>query len=514
MDSSYRFDSINRALPFLCSEVMEQGELRSSRNGDTMEMTHVGVTLVDPRSRYITHPDRKASLPAQIAETMWVLAGRNDIGWLKNYLPRAADFSDDGHTWRAAYGRRLRNWETEDGAVDQLDYVINLLRKDPDTRQAVMTIYDPQIDSEPGLDTPCNGPLQFLCRDGVLSLHVFVRSNDLMWGWSGINAFEWSSLLEIVAGLLGLQTGSLHFSITSLHIYEAHWARARKIAAAPVPPVLVPAPRFRLAPGQDLGSFDALASLWFLTEEKLRHGHDASDEIDAFPEPMLQSWLRVIAWYWSGDRGHLEPLSGTDIHAAALAGVGPKLPAPVEKSTPINGTADFLNYVNNLHESKHRAYGDSWKRRGEMLGIMANVARKIDRLGQTTDDETAADTAIDLMVYLAKTRWWLSDTIGAQWPCGGPFNVGEGDEVARVAALLWERQEAMAPADEAAIEALEADLTLQFEHLEQLVVDGDPERVFWVQSMLNGAVRLAYTRWAREQWFKGNATRAWAGYGA
>ena len=58
---------------------------------------------------------------------------------------------------------------------------------------------------------------------------------------------------------------------------------------------------------------------------------------------------------------------------------------------------------------KHAAYGDSWKRRGETLGILANVARKVDRLGKTDEHETALDTAVDLLVYLVKYEAWLRD---------------------------------------------------------------------------------------------------------
>src|SRR5690606_41407307 len=92
------------------------------------ELTHVGITLTNPRERYITLPGRRASLPSQIAETMWVLAGRDDIGWLGRYLPRDADVSDDGVTCRGAPGPRIR----QAGAhVDQRAHVVRLLVGDP-----------------------------------------------------------------------------------------------------------------------------------------------------------------------------------------------------------------------------------------------------------------------------------------------------------------------------------------------------------------------------------------------
>jgi hypothetical protein len=58
---------------------------------------------------------------------------------------------------------------------------------------------------------------------------------------------------------------------------------------------------------------------------------------------------------------------------------------------------------------------DAWKKRGEVISILANIARKVDRLtyvldgGPTTADESLRDTAIDLMVYGLKYQTYLAD---------------------------------------------------------------------------------------------------------
>src|SRR5699024_1776026 len=101
---------------------------------------------------------------------------RDDIKSLERYLPRARDFSDDGETWRGAYGPRIRN---------QIPYVARVLTEQPDSRQAVISIYNPAVDSTsvPVLDRPCNLALQFLLRGGELHCNVFLRSNDAIWGY-------------------------------------------------------------------------------------------------------------------------------------------------------------------------------------------------------------------------------------------------------------------------------------------------------------------------------------------
>lgn len=72
--------------------------------------------------------------------------------------------------------------------------------------------------------------------------------------------------------------------------------------------------------------------------------------------------------------------------------------------------------IDRLHRQKNTAYGGAWKRRGERVSILPNIARKIDRLAhfqQTSaemDGETALDTAIDLFVYVLKYELFLAES--------------------------------------------------------------------------------------------------------
>jgi thymidylate synthase len=454
------FHNVDEALPEMAAAVLAGYEVGSRLGERTLELLHQQIILNRPWMREVLAPHRHVNIAAQIAETMWVLAGRDDVEFLTPYLPRAADFSDDGKVWRGAYGPRLRRWLTKDGTgyVDQVQHVVDLLKNDRSSRRAVISIYDPLRDTPSGKDIPCNDFLSFISRNGRLDLSVFVRSNDLIWGWSGINAFEWSALQEIVAGLLGLNVGNLVFNTTSLHIYDRHWDKAKKIDAAGryVPTGLDPSPRFDASAVFDqadeivhpVNALDELISRWFDIEARLRRRGFLPGEgeqwIQDFPEPMMRSWLRVIAWYWSGDNEWLVPLNGTRLYRATeeipqsirdqvydrapkphehefigrpqacvcgeLAPVELTITADVSKFGPLAHKRDFVLFVDELHREKSAAYGDSWKKRGELFSIIPNIARKVDRLasGGTTADETSADTAIDLLVYLIKYRLWLA----------------------------------------------------------------------------------------------------------
>jgi hypothetical protein len=68
-----------------------------------------------------------------------------------------------------------------------------------------------------------------------------------------------------------------------------------------------------------------------------------------------------------------------------------------------------------LHAHKNKGYGDAWRRRGELLSIFTNLARKYDRLVVALDEDTRSaderlpDTVGDLCVYAGKYLTWLAE---------------------------------------------------------------------------------------------------------
>ena len=185
----------------------------------------VTITVQNPRDRWLSVEGRNSSAIAAIGETFWVLAGRNDVEFLSRVLPRAINFSDNGTTWRAAYGPRLY-------AYGQIDSVIRRLKENPNSRQAYLTIYDPALDSDSGLiwsnesgepktkDMVCNLALLFSIVGGRLNLTVINRSQDVLWGMSSINFIEFSILQEIVAGALNVEVGLYRLFSNNLHYYN------------------------------------------------------------------------------------------------------------------------------------------------------------------------------------------------------------------------------------------------------------------------------------------------------
>lgn len=294
------FRNVNAAFVGMLERVLTAGVKAESRVGPTIELVSQTIVIEHPLERFVFARGRNNNPFAAIAESLWVLAGRSDLAYLTPYLKRAPDFSDDGgKTWRAGYGPRLRTWH----GTDQLAAIRNLLHESPSSRRAVASLFDPSEDFRESNDIPCNNWLHFLARDGRLDLNVAARSTDIWWGFSGINAFEWSVALEMMARWLDLEPGVLTFFTSSLHLYERHYEQARMVLSscsdADSPYVGQSGRRY------DTAWDDASAALdrWMEIEDSLRTGTDLDALAVPFDDPLLTEYLHAIDVFWSFKRG-------------------------------------------------------------------------------------------------------------------------------------------------------------------------------------------------------------------
>jgi thymidylate synthase len=274
------------------SNIRVRGSLTREICARLVEIEHI-------RERYVVVPGRNNNVFASIAESIWVIAGRNDLGYISAYLSRASEYSDDGRTWRAGYGPRLRNWN----GVDQLAEIVSLLRADPSSRRAVAAIYDPDRDFTESKDIPCNNWLHFLARDGRVDLHVAARSTDIWWGFSGINAFEWTLLLEMVAYWVGQDPGRLVFFTSSMHLYERHFDKARELlGTAPAPMKYHHEVAPRLAFTTPWEGFPREIAEWIRLEEAMRSGQELRVTNCTLTDPLLTAYAQMIDLFWTFKR--------------------------------------------------------------------------------------------------------------------------------------------------------------------------------------------------------------------
>lgn len=251
-------------------------DIKASRYGEVMAVDGpVIVSYRKPAERVLFNIGRDANVFFHLYEALWMLAGRNDVAPLAYYNSRMTEFSDDGRTLNGAYGYRWRRHkhhdikggdsdtdDTTNIVTDQLDMIVAHLAARPESRRAVLDMWNVEDDLlrvgtskdvccnlnavfkvEMGDCPKCRGtgklhfddayePPELACykckgkphdRPALLSLTVFNRSNDLVWGLAGANAVHFSVLLEYVAASLGLGVGEYHQVTADLHCYTETW---------------------------------------------------------------------------------------------------------------------------------------------------------------------------------------------------------------------------------------------------------------------------------------------------
>lgn len=144
-----------------------------------------------------------------------MLSGSDALDFIGHYIPEYKKLTDDGLTIYGAYGPRMFGKRPN----DQLARVISSLKSKPDSRQAVVQLFDRRDTLKYHSDVPCTCTMQFVIRNRRLHMLTSMRSND---AWLGLphDVFAFTMIQELVARSLGVELGEYRHSVGSLHLYE------------------------------------------------------------------------------------------------------------------------------------------------------------------------------------------------------------------------------------------------------------------------------------------------------
>ena len=196
------------------NKLSTQGKDDSSRDGAVCgEFLNAVTILKDPTQNILKSDIRKLPMRYAVGELLWYLSGNNKLDAIKKYSKAWESLSDDGETVNSAYGYRI----FEKFGFDQWEYVKDKLRQDPNSRQAVIHIKDP--DYHPTKDLPCTVCLQYFIRDNKLHATTYMRSNDIWLGFP-YDVFSFTCLQILMAFKLGYEIGEYTHIAGSLHLYS------------------------------------------------------------------------------------------------------------------------------------------------------------------------------------------------------------------------------------------------------------------------------------------------------
>ena len=102
---------------------------------------------------------------------------------------------------------------------NQLEYVIKKLKKHKETRHAAISIYDCKEHDQYKKDTPCTYAVQFTILNDKLNMSVYMRSNDLWYGFCN-DQYCFSMLQKYVAERLNMEIGWYYHHAHNMHIYN------------------------------------------------------------------------------------------------------------------------------------------------------------------------------------------------------------------------------------------------------------------------------------------------------
>ena len=185
---------------------------------DTKALFNIGFYLSNPMNNKITNKERCWKENYAEAEWQWYLSEDRNVKKLGELYGKVPEIwkrmSDVDGNVNSNYGWQWRR-------NDQIDYVIDLLQRQPDTRQAAISIYDCKEHDTFTFDTPCTYAVQFTIVNNKLNMSVVMRSNDLWFGFCN-DQYQFSKLQWYVWQHLDIdvEMGTYFHFAHNLHLYN------------------------------------------------------------------------------------------------------------------------------------------------------------------------------------------------------------------------------------------------------------------------------------------------------
>ena len=228
-----------------CKEILKNGYSSKGTNVRTRwedgeeanYISIVGVTNkydVGKEFPMITLRNNTNTVKRAIDEILWIWQKKsNNVNDLNSHI--WDQWADENGSIGKAYGYQMArkyNFKTKQGIqnIDQVDYVLNLLKNDPSSRRIMTNIFNFEDLKDMNLE-PCAYGTQWLVKGGKLHLILNQRSQDML-AANGWNTMQYAALLCMFAQCAGLEVGTLTHNIGDCHIYDRHIPLIEKLIDA------------------------------------------------------------------------------------------------------------------------------------------------------------------------------------------------------------------------------------------------------------------------------------------
>mgnify|MGYP003111143292 FL=1 len=208
----HKFRTANDAYEYLHDRIIQDGVDFAG----TKALFNVGVYITDSQDNKIINKERNWKEEYAEAEWQWYLSGDRNIAKLGDLYGKVPEIwkrmADVNGNVNSNYG-----WQWKRN--QQIDYIVGLLKTQPDTRQACISIYDAKEWESYKHDTPCTYAVQFTILHGRLDMCVTMRSNDLWFGFCN-DQYCFSKLQKMVSDELNIEPGVYYHFAHNMHLYN------------------------------------------------------------------------------------------------------------------------------------------------------------------------------------------------------------------------------------------------------------------------------------------------------
>jgi thymidylate synthase len=225
----------------LLQDILDNGTRKDDRTGTGTLSVFGRQYRHDLSQGFPLLTTKKLHLKSIINELIWFLSGDTNTRWLKeNGVSIWDEWATPEGDLGPLYGAQWTAWPTRDGgSINQIDYVVDCLRNNPDSRRILFHGWNVEYLPDEGISPqdnvqagrmalpPCHLLYQFYVAGGRLSAQLYIRSSDTFLGLP-YNTASLAALTMMLAQQCDLEPGEIIITTGDSHLYSNHMEQVRE----------------------------------------------------------------------------------------------------------------------------------------------------------------------------------------------------------------------------------------------------------------------------------------------
>lgn len=220
----------------LCQRILDEGVTKEDRTGTGTISVFGHQMRFDLSEGFPLVTTKKLHTRSIFHELLWFLSGDTNIRYLQENGVRIwNEWADENGDLGPVYGQQWRSFAGRDGkTVDQIQWVIDEIKRNPDSRRLVVSAWNPAELDKMALP-PCHLLFQFYVANGKLSCQLYQRSADTFLGVP-FNIASYALLTHMIAHVTGLEPGDFVHTLGDAHLYLNHVEQVKlQLTREPMP---------------------------------------------------------------------------------------------------------------------------------------------------------------------------------------------------------------------------------------------------------------------------------------